>query len=858
MIIDGPKLADLLVQHLPAVAERFGASEQRFASLMEQQLNNQPLIRALQSETRKPLSQFYTDIDFSLGRWTTKLLFATEFVRQVVEHAVGDDAWRALKNTNESCKTRFGLSMVQEMYADIEERADREYAEFLNKQVIHRRLREASSRVAEFTDSLDALHKEVWKVFSEREKLRGAAHTTVDERERALEAAKHNLRAAGTPSLRKQNTLQKAVDQAQAELNEAQLQREQLSIGDFHPNDLNVIMNVILHRSIELGHFDTSGNAKPTAFRRIWDTWEAMCVSAAKELGKSSDDTTRVVRDLVNAVREEDELQRKYGLQADHPEYRQFRFTMDTSGLSNTLSQKRGQIQDAIAQFNIAPPTRETLRSFLIQCESVFENTSSVLSNEIVARAVGIDEGRRFSRDLSSYRLSLSIQSVFETGVNIAVLGEAGAGKTTSLQMYAMQLYSNADPGTCCIFVPLGRMVHAWMSTNVTKPVDPAETLEYAIVQYVTHIGGEWTVGGFRETCRNENTILLLDGIDEAIRAAPWILDGISSLATRYPRSQIITSSRMMGGTLNRIPFLAVTLLPFNDAQQSEFIRLWFESGEEPETSERIIDHLRRNAEIREVVRNPLLATVMCELATHGIQLPHTEVRLYEDRIDLLTGRYDTFKGGPPRLKSRRDDLVHVAKNLAFWLHKSEKREEDREVLYEVATDTSRARLSPRQCRAVVDELIDACEILVPMTDEGKVGFGHLRYQEYLAALELGREQWPTMRPLLGVAWWRDVFVLFARMEESLEPFFCFLSSRLSRKFVPTVRRMLAVRPLEEQAALEAIIRKEGKERLSPELIDNLTKQTGDFSTDVLDDSERIEEEFIRDFVLYEDEDIVT
>ena len=54
------------------------------------------------------------------------------------------------------------------------------------------------------------------------------------------------------------------------------------------------------------------------------------------------------------------------------------------------------------------------------------------------------------------------------------------------------------------------------------------------------------------------------------------------------------------------------------------------------------------------------------------------------------------------------------------------------------------------------------------MTEDGKFGFGHLRYQEYLVAQELLLNRGIDLISLLADPWWRGAFVLFAQMNENV------------------------------------------------------------------------------------------
>src|SRR5258708_1084364 len=256
--------------------------------------------------------------------------------------------------------------------------------------------------------------------------------------------------------------------------------------------------------------------------------------------------------------------------------------------------------------------------------------------------------------------------------------------------------------------------------------------------------------------------VLLLDGVDEAIRRAPWILHAMKSLGHRFPKVQVITSSRVSGSYLEALPYLAVTLLPFTDEQRDRFIHSWFHSGEATHVA-RIMQHLGSNPSVGELVRNPLLATVMCVLEEHSISLPDSEYRLYEERFHLLLGQYDLHKG-VSRIRSHRHDLELMCRRLAFHLHSKLRKDNALDTLRADVTQVVQDTLDAVCVEQALGELIDPCNVLVPMNAEGKIGFGHLRYQEYLAAKHICAERSVDIAGVTTQAWWRGVFVCVAQM----------------------------------------------------------------------------------------------
>ena len=136
----------------------------------------------------------------------------------------------------------------------------------------------------------------------------------------------------------------------------------------------------------------------------------------------------------------------------------------------------------------------------------------------------------------------------------------------------------------------------------------------------------------------------MFDGVDEVIGSNAWITNAIKEFGGRYRDTQLIISSRFGGKYFAELKYLSIQLLPFTDEQRERFFNAWFENNEDVRSSE-LLEHISKHAEIGEIVRTPLLATIMCVLAEFKIPLPESEVRLYEERMKLLLGHYDTHKG---------------------------------------------------------------------------------------------------------------------------------------------------------------------------------------------------------------------
>ena len=307
------------------------------------------------------------------------------------------------------------------------------------------------------------------------------------------------------------------------------------------------------------------------------------------------------------------------------------------------------------------------------------------------------------------------------------------------------------------MFVPLARLIKIWKPSLVDKDTPSLST---GILGYLNAMKLFVTTEELIEVLR-KGCAVMFDGIDEVYNEAPWIIESLKNLHEDFPNAQIITSSRTTGRFIETLPFLSISIMPFTDAQRESFVRNWF-SEDDSKKCELVLGHLRKMRELAEITRNPLLATILCVLARHEIGLPRTEVRLYDERVRLLLGHYDLHKG-IRRITTHSSYLYTLSRRLAFRLHSDNSREASRDKIHLWAYEELGHELSKGDCRRGVDELVDPCNVLVAAPGGG-LTFGHLRYQEHLAAQEIASNRGIAILPLMGDEWWRGVFLLYAQI----------------------------------------------------------------------------------------------
>ena len=383
----------------------------------------------------------------------------------------------------------------------------------------------------------------------------------------------------------------------------------------------------------------------------------------------------------------------------------------------------------------------------------------------------------------------INLDRVFDSGLNIIVLGEAGSGKTTNLQVYAHKLYKSKT-NDLVIYMTLEQL--SKFSTQ-----NSSADITNGIFQYLSSLGSSlFTLTELQKELKGKKVILILDSIDEAIASYSWIIDKLALFSEEFPKCQIITSSRYTVQKIKSLKFISVSLLPFSDSQKKDFFSKWF--NDDDAKSIKIIEHLGNHPKLNAIITNPLSATIMATLQEGDVPLPNTESSLYRKRFELLSGLFDKFKG-INRLRIQPEELLKYARHIAFVMQKNRKRAYSKEALISLLNQKVN---NEEFASELINELISPAEILL-INPENKYSFGHLRFQEYLASEQLILERTFNISKHMHTAWWHDVFLLYSQHAHDIN---WIIQDAAMNAYTTRVRALLSAmvsnRPSSEQATL--------------------------------------------------------
>lgn len=437
--------------------------------------------------------------------------------------------------------------------------------------------------------------------------------------------------------------------------------------------------------------------------------------------------------------------------------------------LCEQILYKRKYIESGIELINNKKYNHKELKDFIGKCDDIINQCAIFFEfqNLDFKEILGTKSNYAYGDHLNNIRFRLPINEIFETGLNISVLGEAGAGKSTSLEIFA---HRKKDSEKKIFFLPLGYIIKDFKISISNNEIGDSEYIEKLIIFYLKKLEILINLNELKKHLSDKKTIIIFDGLDEAIKLQPNLPDLIKLFSEVYTKIQVIISSRYYGEYINKIPFFSVTLLPFTDNQRMEFIKKWFMDGD-ISTQKKVLNHINQNQEMDKIIRNPLLTTTLCVLAENGLSLPTTEIRLYEERLKLFCGYYDNVKHISTRISSLPSLLESISQKIAFHLHSCNAREMDIENITKNVLKKLKYKYTKTEIEKGIEELISPCEILVPMTGNKNYGFGHLRFQEHLVAKEIASNRRIDYFKYTKTEWWYGPILLYLHISNDFEFF---------------------------------------------------------------------------------------
>ncbi len=314
-------------------------------------------------------------------------------------------------------------------------------------------------------------------------------------------------------------------------------------------------------------------------------------------------------------------------------------------------------------------------------------------------------------------------------GQLVLVEGPPGCGKTTLLKKLAISLLGKNKKIkylTCCSIDSLYK----------------SETL--------VEIVNKFAIGDFHNDYKNEECIVIIDGLDES----PFDLTSkIIQESLLY--SNVILSSRISHSTSIRGNCFNIRLSPFSTDERNNFFEKILKN--DPDKFKQALQLFQNYPDIDNHTKLPIIATLTATLLKNGFR-PTTRSEIYNFRLDLLLSKWDRIRGLSRIKIDNPTAKVIFLRDLAYRMHNFETRnrfisEDDLQETYEKSLGGWGYGYD---FKTFLNDLVMGSGVLLKISDS-KFTFGHLSFQEHLAGEYLSTNCSITeVSNLIGNDWWRE------------------------------------------------------------------------------------------------------
>ena len=326
----------------------------------------------------------------------------------------------------------------------------------------------------------------------------------------------------------------------------------------------------------------------------------------------------------------------------------------------------------------------------------------------------------------------------------LMVLGGPGVGKSTFLRKVGLEALKrkngNFQHECIPVFLELKRF------TENSIDIEALITHEFKVCGY------PYPEQMTKTTLESDKLLLLLDGLDEVPRVnVDNVVSKIGDFVNQYGQNRFIASCRKAENVGGFIQFTNVEVADFDDSQIKRYIDNWFTSTSNESTQQ--LDSKITTADLcwgmlnatehrttKELVRNPLLLTLLCVAYDKSQNFPLNRADLYKRVLNIFLEEWADEK------RVRRDSLVSQYLNVS----------DEEYMLSEIAAKNFEADRLLFKEKELVDQIkefselnsiplsnVDAHKVLESITVEqgffverlsGVYSFLHSTFHEYLTA----------------------------------------------------------------------------------------------------------------------------
>lgn len=367
--------------------------------------------------------------------------------------------------------------------------------------------------------------------------------------------------------------------------------------------------------------------------------------------------------------------------------------------------------------------------------------------------------------------------------LHLLILGNPGSGKTTLMKWIALQCLKQEKDRFFSRFIPvfislkaLGNdLNHTYRKKNIVNlTVRLLEEENVSIDSFLDN------------NLKNSRLLFLMDGLDE-IGDEKDRREVIDWIQKQYiGQNALIVTSRFSGiheasGLKFRDDIPVFDIRDFDMDDVEAFLQNWYRNVEIAVAGEKriqkaveegekkhkdLMDIIQGHDKLKELAVNPLLLTIIAIVHRTRAVLPKERHKLYEECLKVMIELWNLANRKLDISFSYDNSMAHLSKT-AVLLMKSERREMDKKEIEDCCLPLE---IEGHSRDTFLKEMVVKAGLLYE--SEGKYGFLHQTFQEYLAAWYFAnsKNQNDTLKHY-NKDYWRETFKIFVNIA-NVELFF--------------------------------------------------------------------------------------
>lgn len=262
-----------------------------------------------------------------------------------------------------------------------------------------------------------------------------------------------------------------------------------------------------------------------------------------------------------------------------------------------------------------------------------------------------------------------------------------------------------------------------------------SETLEvYLCTRFCLLLGVAYDLDVFSGFARGGKISFFLDGFDEVDPSKVQQLNHqIEDLSYKFELCRIILTSRPDAECRHLTKFASHNIRPLSESDLEPFYR---KVTRDREFTTRLLAAIRVSPlKIKELVRTPLLATLLAISYRAAQRIPLDFSEFYEELFQILLVRHDLSKLGWRRQRKTKlndREIQQVFEAFCFAARKRKAISFDRDIAYQLAKDSISEAKIVADPQSFIDDIKKITCLL--LEDGKKISFVHLSIQEFFAS----------------------------------------------------------------------------------------------------------------------------